>query len=221
MLNYGDSFLLCSNPSLRVDSKTNMVLPPYNLEATPASTILGSGTGGNQLSVSMGLRPTSNSLWVAIAADGNRLAKDGTPVPANEDIGILHQGCNIRLGSRIGASVATDFGTEQAVHCESYRSTGRGSSAACLPGNRWKLVTASDAAAAVDNRGLVPLTADYIINNVKETISARGAYGLRGMVQAFRAMDASGDGVLDADDFKFGMRDMGVILSDDVSVQKH
>lgn len=214
VLNYGDAFQLASNPSLRVDPKTRYVARPYMLESEASSTVMGSGTGGIQ-SVQMAPKDNANTLWVVVAADGNRLATDGTPVPANADVAIYHKATNTALASLLAKTTIGDFGRELAVTCQTLRSTGRGSGGAALPGNRWQIVTAADAAAAVDTRDLRKLTPEALFARVRATIASGGAYSFRGMARAFRVMDDRGDGNLDREDFRWGLRDYGVYLSEE------
>lgn len=154
-------------------------------------------------------------MWTVVAANGNRLATDGTPVPANADVAIYHKATNVALASLLSASVATSFGPELAVFCQTIKKTGRGAGPAALPGNRWVFVTSSDPSAAVDRRGLRELSPEVLLAQVKQAINSRGAYAFRGLSKAFRTMDDRGDGRLDREDFKFGLRDYGVMLTDE------
>ena len=159
--------------------------------------------------------PGSNTVWTVVAANGNRLATDGTPVPANADVALYHRATNVALASVLKRKVMTSFGGELDVCCQTLKSTGRGAGAAALPGNRWQFVTASDPSAAVDTRDLREITPEVLLEQVKEAVNKRGAYAFRGLSRAFRAMDDRGDGNLDREDFKYGLRDVGVDLTDE------
>lgn len=214
ILNYGDSFQLASNPSLRVNETTRMVGRPYLLHSEPSSAVVGAGSGSAQ-SVQMAPVPSANTVWTVVAANGNRLATDGTPVPANADVALYHRATNVALASTLGSKVMSAFGPELAVSCATIKSTGRGAGGAALPGNRWQFVTASDPAAAVDKRDLREVTPEVLIAQVKEAINKRGAYAFRGLSKSFAAMDDRGDGNLDREDFKYGLRDYGIHLTDE------
>jgi Ca2+-binding EF-hand superfamily protein len=77
------------------------------------------------------------------------------------------------------------------------------------------MVTAASPADAVDDRGLEPLSPEAILEKVKQMILSRGANSIRGLGRAFRIMDDAGDGKLDQADFKYGLKDYGVHLSDE------
>jgi len=236
VLNYGDPFQLATNPSLRWDKKTGYVsrvcvrcslllvavvpltkLPfpqPFLLESQPVSAFGSSGAGAAQ-NVQLSPLPSANTVWTVVAANGNRLATDGTPVPANAAVALYHRATNVALAATLDSRVATSFGPELAVCCRTIKSTGRGAGGAALPGNRWVFVTASDPSAAVDRRDFIELTPEVLVSKVKATIMERGSYGFRGLSRSFRIMDDRGDGNVDREDFKWGLRDYGVMLTDE------
>ena len=194
--------------------RTHAHAQPFLLHSEPASSVMGAGTGASQ-SVQMAPLPSGNTVWTVVAANGNRLATDGTPVPANAEVALYHKATNVALASLLSSSIATSFGPELSVFCQTIKKTGRGAGPAALPGNRWVFVTSTDPSAAVDRRGLRELSAEVLLAQVKTSINKLGAYAFRGLSKAFRNMDDRGDGNLDREDFKFGLRDYGVILADE------
>lgn len=212
VLLYGEPFMLASNPSLRVDKRTGFVRAPFYLDSEPGSAV---GGGGATQTVQMAPKPGVGTLWVVVGADGNRLAHDGTPVPANEGVAIFHKATNVALAAVLGNNTVGDYGSELAVNCNTIKGTGRGGAGASRPGNVWKFVTAADPSAAVDTRDLKAMTPEYVLAKTKETIAKRGAYAFRGLARAFRIMDDRGDGNLDREDFKWGLHDYGVHLTDE------
>ena len=58
------------------------------------------------------------------------------------------------------------------------------------------------------------MTPATILQIVRNTINERGNYAIRGIGRSFRIMDDGGDGMLDHEDFRYGLQDYGVHLSD-------
>lgn len=53
-----------------------------------------------------------------------------------------------------------------------------------------------------------------IIKKVRNTLKRRGAHGIRGIGRTFRRMDDNGDRNLDKQEFKWGLKDIGLALED-------
>lgn len=53
-----------------------------------------------------------------------------------------------------------------------------------------------------------------IIKKVRNTLKRRGAHGIRGIGRTFRRMDDNGDRKLDKQEFKWGLKDIGLALED-------
>ena len=214
---YGDVFSLASNPSLRVDPTTSVVAPPYYLVSERPDNITGSGSG-NRNEVCMSLVPDSAALWAIAPADGDALAVEGTPVPVGTPVQIMHRATNRPLAAALDFQMPTDFGNELTAHAFRYVPNTITSNPAGRPAqsqNRWVVVTSSTPAAAVDKRRFVELTPEMVMAKVKSILIARnGEHGIGGLGRMFRIIDDAGDGVLDREDFKWGLYDYGVRISD-------
>jgi len=215
-LYYGDTFYLASNPTLRLDERTGMVSAPYYLGIEAGSA---GGAGGSKgANVIMTLKGGAGTEWKVTAADGDALATDGTPVPANAAVALTHCTTNQRLAAQLSDMIPSDFGEELSVHCWTYKGTGRKAAGAPVPAqgpNRWTIVTSASPAAAVDNRNLKPLSAEALLEKIRQVILKRGSHSIRGLGRSFRIMDDRRDGKLDREDFKWGLHDYGVHLKDD------
>uniref|UniRef100_A0A7S1CF03 EF-hand domain-containing protein n=1 Tax=Bicosoecida sp. CB-2014 TaxID=1486930 RepID=A0A7S1CF03_9STRA len=214
---YGDAFYLASNPSLRLDQRTGMVAAPYYLTVEEAGAG-GAGAGSRGPTVVMSIKGGPGCEWKVVAADGDTLATDGTPVPANAAVALVHCTTNQRLAASLADAMPTDFGDELGVHCFTYKGTGRKAPGAPLPAaipNRWTILTATTREAAIDNRDLKPLSPEVLLQKIREVILKRGSHSIRGLGRAFRIMDDRRDGKLDREDFKWGLHDYGVHLKDD------
>ena len=217
LLCYGDVFCLASNPSLRVDAETGVVAPPYYLVSERPNNILGSGNG-NRNEVALSLKADGLTLWTVYPADGDLMSVEGLPVPASAPVMIMHRATNQPLGASLDQMTSTDFGAELVVHAFRHQAKAKTSDPRSRPvqaPNRWEFVLADDPAAAEDTRVFRELTPELIIEQVKQAINERGAYGIRGLARAFRIIDDAGDGALDREDFKWGLFDYGVRLSDE------
>lgn len=214
---FGDVFSLASNPSLRADPTTSVVAPPYYLVSERPDNITGSGSG-NRNEVCMSLVPDSASLWSIVPADGDLLAVEGTPVPVGSAVQVMHRATNRPLAASLDLQMPTDFGNELVAHAFKYVPNTITSSAKGRPAqsqNRWVVVTASTPEAAVDDRHFVELTPAMIMDKVKAVLLERnGVHGIRGLGRMFRIIDDGGDGGLDREDFKWGLYDYGVRISD-------
>lgn len=96
VIRYGDRFYLASNPSLRAEPSTRMVSPPFYLASERPSAIHGTGSGRRQ-EVFMTLNPGPACEWQVWPADGQNLAREGQPVPANAETVLVHTATNQAL----------------------------------------------------------------------------------------------------------------------------
>lgn len=100
VLHFGQPFCLRSHPALRVREGTNMYSSSLYLASNNTSSVAGSGAAGAQ-DVYMQNNQSIESSWRCVAADGNILASDGAPIPANEAVQIVHSKTNNALGASI------------------------------------------------------------------------------------------------------------------------
>eukprot|EP00941_MAST-03F_sp_MAST-3F-sp1_P004212 g4212.t1 len=204
---YGDYFYLCSNPSLRVDVRTNMLRPPLFLKSTKKS--LSSGLGGMQ-STCMSVDCTAECRWKVTPVDRQReVMFEGKPVPAGEPVVLVHKASHEVLGT----SESLQEGAGTALVCNTFKASGSRSSNAVSAENQWLFVMADNAEAAKDERNFLEMTPEIVLAKVRQIINERGQYAIRGLGRSFRIMDDGGDGMLDREDFKYGLADYGVHLS--------
>jgi calcyphosin len=217
VLCYGDRFCLSTNPSLRADASSGVVAPPMFLGSDRPNNVLGSGRGSKQ-EVYLESRPSILTEWKVSPADGNVAKADGTPVPAGEAVVLVHCQTNQPLGASISEPAATSFGPEIMLHAFFHQPlgvVGPGKPRPARELNRWHFVYSADPSTAKDTRSFRPLTGAAIMERVREALKARGTYGIRALGKAFRILDDRGDGKLDREDFKWGLFDYGVRLSDE------
>lgn len=217
VLCYGDVFSLASNPSLRADPSTGVVAPPFYMVSERPDNITGSGSG-NRNEVCMSLVPDSSALWSVFPTDGDILAVEGLPVPAGAPIQLMHRATNRPLAASLDFQMPTDFGNELVAHAFKYVPNSISTKGAKRPAqsqNIWHIVTSDSPAAAKDSRHFKELTPDMVLAKVKHVLLERnGEYGIRGLSRMFRIIDDAGDGFLDREDFKWGLYDYGVKISD-------
>lgn len=112
----------------------------------------------------------------------------------------------------------SDYGAEILVYAHTARALGRrkeGAAVAAQPTNQWTFVTADDPRKAEVTRELVPLSAEALLDDIKQVLISRGAHGIAGVGRVFRIMDDRGDRKLDREDIKYGLRDCGLHLTDE------
>jgi len=205
---YGDYFYLCSNPSLRCDPRTNMLRPPLFLKSTKKS--LTSGLGGMQ-STAMTIDCDATCRWKVSPIDRSKeVMYEGKPVPANEPVVLVHKSSHDFLGT--SAKLEEAGGTQ--LVCNTFKAGTSRTSLQLGDENQWIFRTATNPAAAKDTRNFLQMTPELVLEKVLATINERGHHAIRGLGRSFRIMDDAGDGLLDREDFKYGMADYGVHLSD-------
>lgn len=224
IIRYGDRLYIATNPSLTADPATKTVGLQSLLTSQRVSNVIGAGRKGRQ-EATLCARRCADAEWVVTAADGDRLATDGTPVRSGDPVCITHAMTNEALASVPGDTYPTDFGLELDVHVNSYRKAGRHASMdvatdlpriAALEPNHWAFVTSADPSAAVDSRGFRPLTSATLVERARSLISSHsGPHGLRSLSLALLALDQRGTGIVPSDATQWALFDHGVIQSDE------
>lgn len=80
--------------------------------------------------------------------------------------------------------------------------------------NIWAFCLGESPETAEDSRNLPPMVSPAML--LKRVLAALPAgSAVRSLKKGFAAMDAQGDGKLDREDLKWGLRDLGVVLEDD------
>lgn len=229
VLRYGEQFMLACNPSLRIDESTGYVKPPLYVQSQIVSHGRAAKLSNKQLVCLQSGRPTYSMVWRVQRPASRTFRPDGDAVAAGEEFVLVHCATGSTLNSTTKFGMRTDFGQEFEVSCHTLHSTGKTHNLSRewagvttgddpirqeLSGNHFSFVLSADAAAARDSRRLVSLTPAMILENVKAKVNERGAYGIRGLARSFRIMDDSGDGRLSKVEFRYGLGDYGVSLSD-------
>ena len=221
-LHYGQEFLLGSHERLHAS--------PLYLHSTTVSPFSFAKFSRFQ-EVSMHAVRGPNTIWVAEHANSKvRFESQGTPVPANADIVIKHNQTGQWLSSD-HINYRNDFGGEFEVSCHSYLDTRKtqqlgseragkitGDIPTRLQGvqNVWRIFTSDNPESAQEPRAEVEaVNPEKILNNVKRVLLERGAYGIRGLARVFKNMDENGNRLLDPEDFKWGLYNYGIYLSED------
>lgn len=170
-----------------------------------------------------------NNTWIIDYLDPNfRFEKQGSPVECNDPILIRHVATNHYLASDFN-KIKNDFGVEYEVSVHSYMSKNRSQNLALekegkitgdLPTkfqedqNVFFFVTAPGPEYAQTIEILNKFTVEDLIREIKAKIVERSAAGgIRGLSKIFKSMDQNKNGLLDVDDFRWGLMDYGVSLT--------
>lgn len=230
LLRTGQPFLLAANPSLRVDEQTGLLRPPVCLSSRIVSTMNYAQMSNHQQVTLVGGEIRYECVWVVDNISDRNYHSKGEIVQAGNPYIITHGATRSPLAADPAFPMATNFGGEYEVACHPYLSTKKtltmirekdgittGDVGQRRQGsqNFWRFVMSSDPAAAEDKRQFLPMTADGILAKIKAAIRARGNTSFRSLGRTFRGMDDRGDGVLDQADFKWGLADYGISLTDD------
>jgi hypothetical protein len=136
---------------------------------------------------------------------------------------IRHLSTNHYLSSDLN-KIKNDFGTEYEVCVANHSSKNRSQNLALekegritgdLPTkfqedqNIFYLVTSPGAQYAQSVEVLNKITIEDLVREIKTKIGA-SAGGIRGISRIFKAMDHNGNGLLDVDDFRWGLMDFGI-----------
>lgn len=203
---FGDKVVIKGNPSLLVDARTGMLRGDLFLNCETSGGVVG---GSGRRAVHMTKTRRKSCLWTFVHPDvKKKVMYEGRPVPANEPVAIVHVTSGLKLATSSMLGVA---GGDE-VFGGTFKGSTRGS--AIQKENLFLVRTADDPGAAVDNRKFVEMTPAAVLQIVRNTVNERGNYAIRGIGRSFRIMDDGGDGMLDHEDFKYGLKDYGVHLSD-------
>ena len=220
-LHYGQEFTLTTHPKLHPS--------PLFLHSTTVSPFSFAKFSRYQ-EVCMNSVRGPNTIWIAERADSKiRFESQGTPLIANSDILIKHNQTGQWLSSD-NINYRNDFGNEFEVSCHSYLNARKtqqlgsekvgkitGDIPTRLQGiqNVWRVFTSDSPDAAEEKDEEQLKSPEVILNTVKKVLLERGAYGIRGLAKVFKNMDENGNRILEPDDFKWGLYNYGIYLSDD------
>ncbi|KRX04879.1 MIR motif [Pseudocohnilembus persalinus] len=215
-LHYGQKFRIRVNPRL-----TNKNLYLASDPTTPQRCAKFSRF---QL-VLMSNRDNVNTVWVAENNNPQiRFEQNGQKVNCNQPVVIKHVLTQQWLGSD-SINYSNIFGNEFEVYAHSHQCHNKtqnliaekcGRTTVDIPmrnqlnQNTWSFVTASDPSYEFDENVLDQQeTTQGLINKIRHNLIQIGEYGFIGLVKAFQNMDRDKNGNLDADDFKWGLRNYG------------
>jgi len=226
-LRVGEPFLLAANPQLRVDEKTGYLRPPVCLMSEIVDTMRYAAMSNHQRVTLQGGSAKYCMAWTVAPISDRKYHSIGQDfVQANTDYTILHLGTRSPLAADTEYPTQTNFGGEYEVACHQYLkmgktlnmirerdgvTTGDVGQRAQLGHNRWSFVMSTTPEAAIDNRVFLPMTPAGVIAVLRARLE-----GSTGQLRAaFEGMDDRGDGVLDKEEFRWGLKDFGVPLTDD------
>lgn len=77
------------------------------------------------------------------------------------------------------------------------------------------LVTAPDPSYAEPLKEVPKYTGEQLMNDIKNTLKARGTTGIRGLGRLFRILDNNRNRQLDIKELQWGLGDFGISLDDE------
>lgn len=171
-----------------------------------------------------------NTVWEIEHFDPKiRFETSGEPVKAGDPILIKHAQTAQWLASDDAFGLKNDFGVEFEVFSHSYQTlnktqnliaekTGRTTidipSRNQLDQNAWAIVGATDSSQEFDESILFkPLDASDYLGILRKKLLDKGPYAVRNLLAQFKKIDLNQSGTLDQDDFKWGLRNFGIILN--------
>jgi len=171
-----------------------------------------------------------NTVWTIEHIDPKvRFENEGNPVLAGEPILLKHCQTAQWLASDPAHSIKNEFGAEYEVFGHSFQTLNKtqnlisektGRTTIDIPSrnqkdqNCWALVLASDPNQEFDESVLLkPLDVNDYLVLIRRKILDKGPYGFHVLLNHFRKIDIHKTGGLDKDDFKWGLRNQGIILS--------
>ena len=230
VLRYGQPFLLACNPSLRVDEGTGLLRPPVYLASRIVTTNRFAKMSNHQEVSMEGGKMHYDFTWTAQKVATRLYQPEGDPVLASDTIVITHNATRAPLAADSAYPANTDFGGEYEVACHQYLSRGKAltmigeSKGICtadvrqrgeLTQNRWQFITAETPEDSVETRAFNAMTPDVVLQKIKGSIKSRGVHGIRSLGRMFRIIDDRGNGLLDHEEFKFGLMDYGIDITDE------
>jgi len=171
-----------------------------------------------------------NTVWIIEHVDPKvRFENEGNPVLAGEAILLKHCQTAQWLASDPAHSTKSDFGNEFEVFGHSFQSLNKtqnliaektGRTTIDIPSrnqkdqNCWAIVLASNPDQEFDESVLLkPLDINDYLIIIRRKVLDQGPYGFTNLLTHFRKIDIKNVGALDKEDFKWGLRNRGIILS--------
>jgi len=171
-----------------------------------------------------------NTVWIIEHVDPKvRFENEGNPVLAGEAILLKHCQTAHWLASDPSYSTKSDFGVEFEVFGHSFQSLNKtqnliaektGRTTIDIPSrnqkdqNCWALVLASNPDQEFDESILLkPLDINDYLIIIRRKVLDQGPYGFINLLDHFRKIDINHVGAIDKEDFKWGLRNRGIVLS--------
>jgi calcyphosin len=230
VLRYGQPFVLACNPSLRIDATTGLLRPPLYLASRIVTTNRFAKMSNHQEVTMEGGKLHYDYTWVAQKVASRSYQPAGSPVLADDEIVLTHNATRAPLAANREFPMTTDFGSEYEVACNQYLARGKSltmikeAEGICtpdvrqraeLPQNRWFFRTADLPEDANDTRSFTSMTPEGVLKQIKTAILSRGVHGVRSIGRLFRIIDDRGNGILDKEEFRYGLQDFGISLLDE------
>jgi hypothetical protein len=173
-----------------------------------------------------------NTAWVVEHVDPNiRFETKGFEPVKNGDSVLLKHALTGQWLASDNILYKSDFGGENEVFCQSFQSLNKtqnliaektGRTTTDIPSrnqsnhNHWVLRGATDSSQEFDETILFKaLTGPEYIAMLKKKLIQKGENGIRGLRASFKKCDPNRNYVLDKDDFKWGLRNYGIVLNFD------
>eukprot|EP00949_MAST-11_sp_MAST-11-sp1_P002871 g2871.t1 len=229
VVRYQQPFMLACNPNLRVDEKTGLLREPLYLTSRIVDTMRHARVSNHQEVSLQGGRLKYEMVWSFNRIADRSYHSGGDPVPAGQPTVIIHEGTKTPLSADTDYPSPTNFGFEYEVACHKHLSNGKtlnmineskGKITADVgqraekTQNQWVIVTAAEPNAAVDSRSFTQISTDIVLQRIRAGLGAT-AGGVDGLLSGFRVMDDRGNGCLDREDFRWGLSDYGINLTDE------
>ena len=169
---------------------------------------------------------TSWKIWPAV---GTRVAKNGQPVIATDQI-MLEHCATTQLLSNDRIPYRNDFGNEMEVSCMSAATKHKTQMLAgeyngervrendnkSVSGkNFWTICLSDDPTAAAPVEAAPRYDGAQMVQDIKDTLKRRGAMSIRGIGRVFRILDDNRNRQLDTNELMWGLKDFDIHLSEE------
>ena len=213
---------------IRVQANPHILAKPLYLNSCPISPMAFARFSRNQ-EVCLHIKPTFNTVWRIIPAQGSRQAAKGQPVQVTKGVMLEHAGTQQMLSSdKIG--YRNDFGNEWEVSCMSSATKSKTQmlageyngekvreeqNKAVTPTNLWSIELAQDPSEAEPIEDAPKYDGAQMIQDIKETLTRRGSMQIRGLGRIFRILDDNRNRQIDKNELMWGLKDFDIHLSEE------
>lgn len=222
---FGSDSIVRFGQKIRIQANEFLYKKKLMIGSTPKSMNIFSSVSRQQ-EASLHACDSYNTQWVVDSCDPNdRFERQGEPVKAGEPILLRHCHTQQYLASD-SVVEKNDFGSEFEVSCHSFACQNktqnlelekRGNITTDVPTrfqqeqNQWVFETAPDASCAAPIDELQKFNISELLEDIKRFVAAKSS--IEAMRNVFEAMDEAGSKQVDAEDFRWGLIDLGYNLS--------